>query len=252
LKAIREAIESTCPGVAYIDTLHLSPLLFPAKPYHKLVKDDKLNVEELNNPLNDAIKARDLFHDEVTAFRALDRSTQEVLFHLLHADEPFKGFFEYMDFRARAQDVVELLRTSLRDEVCANASIETLMRDRAVDLAYAVVLILARDTYSIFPRWLTITRPGVEQVFRILRSTPCLEGCAYCNRALDPTAGLKRFFGFDAFRRFDGEPLQENAVQAAIDRKSLLTIFPTGGGKSLTFQVPALMEGEATKGLTVV
>jgi len=45
----------------FIDTLYLSPLLFPKKPYHRLVKDDKLTVDELNNPLNDAKKARDLF-----------------------------------------------------------------------------------------------------------------------------------------------------------------------------------------------
>ena len=51
-----------------IDTLSLSPLLFPSKPYHALVKDDKLQVDELNNPLNDAIKARDLFFDELKLF----------------------------------------------------------------------------------------------------------------------------------------------------------------------------------------
>ena len=40
-----------------IDTLFLSPLLFPTKPYHALVKDDKLQTDELNNPLNDAVKS---------------------------------------------------------------------------------------------------------------------------------------------------------------------------------------------------
>src|SRR6478609_7700877 len=52
-----------------IDTLYLSPLLFPSKPYHHLLKDDKLQVEELNNPLNDSIKAKHLFYDEVSAFQ---------------------------------------------------------------------------------------------------------------------------------------------------------------------------------------
>ena len=42
-----------------VDTLLLSPLLFPKRPYHHLVKDDKLQVDELNNPLNDSMKARD-------------------------------------------------------------------------------------------------------------------------------------------------------------------------------------------------
>ena len=39
-----------CAGV--IDTLHLSALLFPQRPYHALVKDYKLQTDELNNPLN--------------------------------------------------------------------------------------------------------------------------------------------------------------------------------------------------------
>ena len=55
----------------YIDTLPLSPLLFPNKPYHRLVKDDKLQVEELNNPVNDAKKAKDLFFDEAEAWKHL-------------------------------------------------------------------------------------------------------------------------------------------------------------------------------------
>ena len=43
-----------------IDTLYWSPLLFPQKPYHKLLKDDKILTEELNNPVNDSKKAKNL------------------------------------------------------------------------------------------------------------------------------------------------------------------------------------------------
>ena len=46
--------------------------------------------------------------------------------------------------------------------------------------------------------------------------------------------------------------MQYDAVRAAIYNKSILVIFPTGGGKSLTFQLPALMSGESNKGLTIV
>lgn len=46
--------------------------------------------------------------------------------------------------------------------------------------------------------------------------------------------------------------MQERAVQAAVDGESLLTIFPTGGGKSLTFQLPAIMAGRNEHGLTMV
>ncbi len=63
---------------------------------------------------------------------------------------------------------------------------------------------------------------------------------------------MKKWFGYERFRTFGGEPLQENAAKAAIKGESLLAIFPTGGGKSLTFQLPALMAGETVRGLTVV
>lgn len=63
---------------------------------------------------------------------------------------------------------------------------------------------------------------------------------------------MKMVFGFDSYRKYAGEALQEKAVKATVDGKSLLAVFPTGGGKSITFQVPALMSGVSSKGLTVV
>ena len=36
-----------------VDTLYVSPLLFPEHPYHRLLKDDKLISEQINNPVND-------------------------------------------------------------------------------------------------------------------------------------------------------------------------------------------------------
>ena len=65
-----------------IDTLYLSPLLFPNKPYHRLLKDDKLLTDELNNPLNDAVKAKELFYDEVNAFDELDEELKFIYFSL--------------------------------------------------------------------------------------------------------------------------------------------------------------------------
>jgi len=73
LHYIREAInEAGVTTAGMIDTLYLSPLLFPARPYHALLKDDKLQNGDLNNPLNDSIKARDLFFDECTVFHKTD------------------------------------------------------------------------------------------------------------------------------------------------------------------------------------
>jgi ATP-dependent DNA helicase RecQ len=79
--------------------------------------------------------------------------------------------------------------------------------------------------------------PEVERIMFRLRNKPCMSGCKYCNNALDIHKGLKRFFGFDAFRSYGGELLQEKAVKAAVDNKSILAVFPTGGGKS-KFPIP--------------
>jgi ATP-dependent DNA helicase RecQ len=56
-------------------------------------------------------------------------------------------------------------------------------------------------------------------------------------------APLKQYFGFDSFR-----PLQEDIIRDAIAGKDVFAVLPTGGGKSLCFQLPALVR----PGLTVV
>ncbi|MDR1060118.1 MAG: RecQ family ATP-dependent DNA helicase, partial [Clostridiales bacterium] len=120
------------------------------------------------------------------------------------------------------------------------------------ELAYALALIAAGDRHSVTPPWVAINYPNVERAIRLLRNSPCAGGCAYCESALDARAELKRIFGYDSFREYDGAPLQESAAKAAVRGKSLLAVFPTGGGKSVTFQLPALMAGEAARALTVV
>ena len=82
LKHLHEEVSSS-DAEYFIDTLYLSPLLFPKKPYHRLVKDDKLTVDELNNPLNDAKKARDLFYDEHDEYNSMDAQLQGIYSGLL-------------------------------------------------------------------------------------------------------------------------------------------------------------------------
>jgi ATP-dependent DNA helicase RecQ len=59
----------------------------------------------------------------------------------------------------------------------------------------------------------------------------------------DPVALLQRHLGYPAFR-----PGQEELVRAVLSRRDALGILPTGGGKSVCYQVPALALG----GLTLV
>ena len=54
---------------------------------------------------------------------------------------------------------------------------------------------------------------------------------------------LKKYWGFDAFR-----PMQEDIINSVLNEKDTVALLPTGGGKSICFQVPAL----AKEGLCLV
>lgn len=59
----------------------------------------------------------------------------------------------------------------------------------------------------------------------------------------DPHAYLKRYYGYDQFR-----PMQEAIIRSVLSGRDTLVLMPTGGGKSVCFQIPALM----MPGVTVV
>ncbi len=58
---------------------------------------------------------------------------------------------------------------------------------------------------------------------------------------MTPHEILKKYWGYDSFR-----PLQEDIITSVISGRDTLGLMPTGGGKSITFQVPALMQDGVT------
>src|SRR3954449_3400679 len=77
---------------------------------------------------------------------------------------------------------------------------------------------------------MSLTLPGLEP-----------EPPAPVARATDPEGALHELFGFPAFRRG-----QQEAVEAALGGRDVLVVMPTGSGKSLCYQLPALMRTDLT------
>src|SRR3954449_6841457 len=77
---------------------------------------------------------------------------------------------------------------------------------------------------------MSLTLPGLEP-----------EPPAPVARATDPEGALHELFGFPAFRRG-----QQEAVTAALGGRDVLVVMPTGSGKSLCYQLPALMRADLT------
>ena len=78
-----------------------------------------------------------------------------------------------------------------------------------------------------------------NRIFAVLLMTMATE-IDYSARAHEV---LKQFWGYDRFR-----PLQEDIILSVLEGRDTLALLPTGGGKSICFQVPALVKG----GLCVV
>lgn len=243
--------DKVCPW-KLVDTLYLSPLLFPERPYHRLVKDDKLISEQMNNPVNDCRKAKDLLLDEIERWNSLPENKRWLFASLLKDKKEFEGFLSMVGTEYAYEGLPGIINELYAGKICRNADLGMLIEKYPCGLAYALAIIDTTDYHSITPGWVLYRYPEVEFIISLLRHTACGEGCDYCGAQLNVHHGLKEYFGYDNFRTYEGEPLQEMAVKAAVNGKSLLAIFPTGGGKSLTFQLPALMAGRSVHGLTVV
>lgn len=124
-------------------------------------------------------------------------------------------------------------------------------------LAYALAWLSVSGGNSAMPPWVRHQFPEAGALVRRLRQTPCGDtGCDWCRERHDAHKELARWFGFACFRPEpageDGRSVQQAIVEAALAGEHVLGILPTGTGKSLCYQVPALSRYDKTGALTVV
>jgi ATP-dependent DNA helicase RecQ len=234
---------SSLPAKPAIDTLYWSALLFPRKPYHRLVKDYQLQGDALNNPLADAKLTRDLLIDLLDAYQKLPQERKAIYYSLLAEKPDFQGFFALIDEGERPPilpqgQLAALVKSRYAALLCGRADLEELIGQYPVELAYAIALITTEDPESLPPPWLLHRFPVVMQVINRLRISCDGRGnCPYCHH-LQPKAGLQKWFGFPGFRRFEGDgeqALQEQVVEAALAGRSLIAVFPPAAANPSPF-----------------
>jgi ATP-dependent DNA helicase RecQ len=261
-------------GLAFapIDTLWLNPLAFPRNPYHHLVKhyhDGRLQAGHVNDPELDARLVFQVLENQLSAFRQLNAEEPDVVsaYHYLTTRAKQAGGFDAVFKHVRGatapldEAAERLVRRLLSGRACAlgvEQSLSRLSNPRlGWPMAYALSWISVAGGDSVMPPWVRMQFRDAAQIVRDLRDTACDSAdCAWCRERNDPIRALSRWFGFDAFRPQPvdemGRPLQQRIVEEAMRGRSLLGILPTGTGKSLCYQIPALTKFDKTGGLTVV
>ncbi|TBV25683.1 RecQ family ATP-dependent DNA helicase [Meridianimaribacter sp. CL38] len=240
----------------YVDTLLWSPLLFVKRPNHKLTKGYRIvNPSEVNNPLSDCKLTENYLIKELNRFNALSNSEKSVYYMLLKEQPAFNSFFDLAGFNhSNVEDTS--IKKILGETICSNIKLEDFIQNNPVGLSYVFTLLKLGDKGAVLPPWVQNEFPEAEQILNEIRFNLCGDPkCRYCENKLNPKKALQEYFNYSDFRKFEENraiSLQEQAVRAGLQRESFVAVFPTGGGKSLTFQLPALMRGASTRHLTVV
>ena len=268
---IRNDSDFIQPGFC-IDTLELFPLAFPSVKSFALNKTYK--EKAFTNPVDDPIikeKRKETGNHPALDCRGtmllLDTILSQITNHsspelldayriILATDGLFGAGYKRLFGEGSGLSPFDAFEKALDGIFCKTAfnelKQEPLSEARSRCLAYLLSLIPSDpDQRPRPPRpWLRHTHPEVVELIGRLRGTDC-GNCDYCEERFDLLVQIDKLFSFgqEASWRNDGQRIITESVIAG---KSVIGVLPTSGGKSLTFQLPALINANNTGALTVV
>lgn len=236
-----------------IDTLWLSSLIFIQKPYHKLIKDYK--VDKTNDPEQDARLCKEVFDSCIEWFKGIKKDIKNILYSLLRWKLVFRYFFSYYQTKFWGLEVFSDQKLHEQIQSIFQSLLKEwwdthLIKNEPLAFSYVFRLLEIKQSinkdFSVFPKWISINIPETATILRELSKY----------KKYNLYKELKEYFWYDSFRNYptdEGSTIsQEEVIKNTLKREHLLTIFSTGWGKSLTFQLPALINADKFGYLTLV
>ena len=250
--------------IPIIDTLLLSMLLFVNKKTHKLDKPYKTEINIENEPLGDAQETKSLFILLDKTFNNLEIELQNIFVSLLYNNRYFSAYFNYKNIVPTNINIYEIVSSKI---YCTRENFEDIKENYPVELAFTISYFYLDNQASVSSVILK-RYPKVVEVLKELtfnEEVIDLESFALAEFKIPSFRDFEREDSFVVkkdINLFDEESKdlfdfnkrisQRDIIANALGNDSLLTILPTGGGKTFTFQMPALIKAKAYKGLTVV
>ena len=250
-----------------IDTLLLNPITYPRNPYHHLVKhyrDPAIRRARRNDPLLDAGLALILLADQCDRLTASSPAQRLAWHGLFAAHAKTRGLARLMgELRSKTQpdehETRRAIRSILEQHGCPNqaAGLACEPWTDPLGIVWTLGWLPVAGASSVLAPYVQHRSRLPRRFAHTLRATRCKDPrCTWCERETDPATTLLKWFGHEQFREEpragDGRPAQRAIIDLHLAGRHTLGIMPTGSGKSVCYQVPALMRHEASGDLTVV
>ena len=257
----------------------------------KHYQDGALSHARINDPELDARLALDLFDAQREAFDACQQATPDLAaaYHwltTLDGNGALDAFFTRAHRKLRLDAATALAAIAARldgagcrttaarwlaeladlGETARLASLDVSDGLRAEPafartgwtLAYTLAWLSVAGGNSVLPPWVRHQFPDSAARVRELRDRACADpACDWCGAQFNATRQLAHWFpAMPGFRpepaAADGRPMQQAIVEAALAGRHVLGVLPTGTGKSVCYQLPALSRHARTGALTLV
>lgn len=242
------SLQQEIPKSKIIDTLFLSMLLYPGKKSHKLSKPYKSEINIENQPAADSEQTKELLLLLEERYKNLPSNLKSGLYTLLKNQLEFKSFFEILnDHPDEDSTVVDLLKQKSHLD---SVELKILIEENPIESAIICSQLYGGKEQNlsqiVLLRYPRLPKLKEYILFDVSTATTLINEYS------------QKEFGFSTFREFPSVDQglftvsQQSIMESAVKGKSFLCVLPTGGGKTFTFQLPAIIKADFCKKLTVI